>query len=313
MRKALVVGINDYPGGARLKGCVNDANLIAALLNTNADGSPNFDVMLSVDVKTKATLRSLILDVFKAEDEVSLFYFSGHGCITDMGGYIMTPDFSRHDEGISMDEILKIVCLSLARHKVVILDCCHSGAMGDPALASNTAAFLEKGVIILASSRSTETSMEVAGQGVFTSLLIGALEGGAADIGGDVTAGNIYSYIDKALGAWKQRPIFKANIVMSIPLRKVNPVVPLAELRKLIVFFPTAESEFQLDPSYEYTIEGSDVEHIHTFKILRRMHLIGLVEPVGEEYMYLAAINSKICRLTSLGTYYWRLLSTGRL
>src|SRR4051812_10634892 len=108
MRKALVVGINDYPGNARLRGCVNDATLVAELLSTNADGSPNFDVLLSSSVKTKAVLKSLILDVFKDDEEICLFYFSGHGCITDTGGYIVTPDFNRHDEGISMDEILKM-------------------------------------------------------------------------------------------------------------------------------------------------------------------------------------------------------------
>src|SRR5690606_11672234 len=144
----------------------------------------------------------------------------GHGCITDTGGYIVTPDFSRHDEGISMDEILKIVSLSPARHKIVILDCCHSGAMGAP-LPAGTAAFLERGVIILASSRDTEVSMEAGNQGVFTSLLADALKGGAADIAGEVTPGNIYSYVDKALGAWSQRPVFKANIITSTSLRKV--------------------------------------------------------------------------------------------
>lgn len=313
MKKALVVGINDYPGAARLRGCVNDATRIAELLSTHADGSPNFDVMISSDVKSRATLRSLILDVFKADDEISLFYFSGHGCITDTGGYIMTPDFSRYDEGISMDEILKMVSLSPAKSKVVILDCCHSGAMGTPALTSNTAAYLEKGVIILASSRNTEASVEIDGQGVFTSLLVDALKGGAADIAGEVFPGNIYSYIDKALGAWKQRPVFKANIMRSISLRKVNPVVPLPELRKLTSYFPKAESEFPLDPSYEYTTEEPDTAHINTFKILRRMQLIGLVEPVGEEYMYWAAIKRKSCRLTSLGIYYWKLLTSGRL
>jgi len=312
MKKALVVGINDYPGSARLKGCVNDATRIAELLSTHADGSPNFDVMLSCDVKSRAALRSLILNAFRHDDESSLFYFSGHGCVTDTGGYIVTPDFSRHDEGISMDEILKIVSLSPARHKIVILDCCHSGAMGVP-LPAGTAAFLERGVIILASSRDTEVSMEAGNQGVFTSLLADALKGGAADIAGEVTPGNIYSYIDKALGAWSQRPVFKANIITSTCLRKVTPLVPLEELRKLTTYFPRVESEFALDPSYEYTTDAPDLDHIHTFKILRSMQLIGLVEPVDEEYMYWAAINRKSCRLTSLGIYYWKLLTSGRL
>lgn len=241
MRKALVVGIDDYPGTTRLRGCVNDATSIASLLDANADGSPNFSVMINTSVRTKVALRSMIKDLFKADDEVCLFYYSGHGCLTDLGGYIVTPDFTQHDEGISMDDILKIVSDSPARHKIVILDCCYAGAMGNLALGGNTAAIIEKGVIVLASSRSTEPSIESGGHGVFTSLLIRALEGGAADIAGEVTSGNIYSYIDKALGPWKQRPVFKANIMRSVPLRKVNPIVPLPELRMMTNYFPQAD------------------------------------------------------------------------
>jgi hypothetical protein len=313
MRKALVVGIDDYSGSAKLSGCVNDALEVAALLERNADESLNFDVRVCNSIKTRSDLKSQVLNLFKGDDEISLFYFSGHGYVADIGGYIVTPDFTRYDEGISMDEILKIASLSDARHKIVILDCCHAGAMGSFTIPRNSAAFLEHGVIILASSRDTESSMQVAGQGVFTSLLIDALKGGAADIGGEVTPGNIYSYIDKALGGWKQRPVFKANIVRTVSLRKVTPLVALSELRKLTEYFKNADSEYSLDPSYEYTASLPDTDNINTFKILRKMQLIGLVEPVGEEYMYWAAINRKSCRLTSMGTYYWKLLTNGRI
>lgn len=313
MRKALVVGINDYPGSAKLRGCVNDATMMAGLLDVHADGSPNFDVRIYTDVKTRSDLRAQIMEVFRHDDEISLFYYSGHGCITDTGGYIVTPDFNMHDAGISMDEILKIVSLSPARHKIVILDCCHAGAMGNLALGGNTAAILEKGTIVLASSRDTESSVEYGGQGVFTGLLIRALEGGAADIAGEVTPGNIYAYIDKALGPWKQRPVFKANIMRSVSLRKVKPVLPLAELRMLTAYFPKADHDFRLDPSYEYTTNEPDMEHINIFKVLRRMQMVGLLEPVGTEYMYLAAVNSLSCRLTVPGRYYWELLKSGRL
>ena len=315
MRKALVVGIDDYPG-ARLRGCINDAKTVAELLDKNADGSPNFEVRLFITVKTKAELKSAILKTFNdRDDDVSLFYFSGHGNVTDAGGYIVTPDFARNDVGISMDEILKIAGLSKARHKIVILDCCHAGAMGSPALMGNSAAFLDQGVIILASSRSEETSVESNGHGVFTGLLIDALKGGAADIDGEVTPGNIYSYIDKALGSWHQRPVFKANIVRSVSLRKVNPTISKAELRLLVEYFPQIDAAFPLDPSYEYTTttDTPNEKNINTFKILRRMQLIGLVEPVGEEYLYWAAVRNKSCRLTGLGTYYWKLIKNGRV
>jgi len=47
--------------------------------------------------------------------------------------------------------------------------------------------------------------VEDAGGGIFTSLVVDALQGGAADILGDVTAPSVYAYLEAALGAWDQR------------------------------------------------------------------------------------------------------------
>lgn len=313
MRRALVVGIDEYPGSARLNGCVNDATSIERLLSFNDDGSPNFDVMLMLNEKTKATIRSRITELFKGDDEVQLFYFSGHGYVNEIGGYIVTPDFQRYDEGISMDEILTLAGRSKARQKVVILDCCHAGAMGAPATLGNGTALLGPGVVILAASRDTEVSKEIGGKGIFTRLLLKALDGGAADIVGDVAAGSVYSYVDRGLGGWEQRPVFKANIVRSVNLRKVKPLVNLHELRRLIVYFPEAGYEKRLNPGYESTVKGADSENVSVFKVLRHLQGVGLVEPVNEEYMYWAAMKSGSCKLTPLGVYYWQLVKAGRI
>lgn len=45
MRKALVVGVDDYEQ-CPLYGCCNDADDIANILSRNEDGSPNFSVRL---------------------------------------------------------------------------------------------------------------------------------------------------------------------------------------------------------------------------------------------------------------------------
>lgn len=312
MRRALIVGINEYPG-AKLWACVNDAQLIGSLLKTHADGSRNFDVEYRLNIQSKIELRKQLFRLFDHEGEISLFYFSGHGTVDQMGGYIITPDFKLEDVGISMDDILKMASFSRAKHKIIILDCCHSGAIGTPALGSNTAAYLEKGVIIFAASMDTQKAIEMDGNGVFTRLLADALDGGAADIPGEVRPGNIYSYIDKALGAWDQRPVFKANIVESVCLRKVEPAMPLLQLHKITEYFPTYSYEFQLDPTFQNSVPGSIPENVAIFRILRRMHVLRLIEVPGEEYLYYATINSKRCRLTSLGIYYWNLVKSGRL
>ena len=45
MRKALIVGIDNYPS-CPLSGCVNDATEMKSVLERNSDGSPNFSVKL---------------------------------------------------------------------------------------------------------------------------------------------------------------------------------------------------------------------------------------------------------------------------
>ena len=45
MKKAFIVGLNKYPD-SELEWCDNDAIAIANLIESNGDGSPNFDVKL---------------------------------------------------------------------------------------------------------------------------------------------------------------------------------------------------------------------------------------------------------------------------
>lgn len=321
MRKALVVGINAYPGSP-LRGCINDASGLASIIETNGDGSPNFDVRLETDVSTKSLLKGMITDLFAGDADSALFYFSGHGFINAIGGYIVTPDFKKYDEGVSMDEILIIANQSKVKNKIIILDCCHSGALGSPNITGNMSHIAE-GVSILTASRDNEPSLEINGHGIFTNLLLDALQGGASDLRGDITPGSIYAYIDQALGPWDQRPAFKTNITRFTSLRKMNPQVSLDVLRKIVEYFPTPTNQFSLDPSFEDT-NTKEIEHkvikpyaipenVAIFKNLQKFQSVGLVMPVDVDHMYFAAMDSKSCRLTALGYHYWRLVKDKRI
>ncbi|MEP7198040.1 MAG: caspase family protein [Saprospiraceae bacterium] len=323
MRKALVVGINKYPKAA-LKGCVNDASALGSIIETNGDGSPNFAVRLHTDVPTKSDLKGKIKDVFSGDCETALFYFSGHGYFDDLGGgFIVTPDFKKNDEGILMDEILNIANESIATNRVIILDCCHSGSFGSPKNLGGKSAQIKEGVSILTASKADEVSVEVNGHGIFTNLLLDALQGGAADLRGHITPGSIYSYIDQALGPWDQRPVFKTNITRFTSLRMVNPQVSTDVLRQLTKYFKAAEDHFQLNPSFEFTndptIEHKYIEpyasesNVSTFKNLQKLVSVGLVVPVEDQHMYFAAMNSTTCKLTALGYHYWRLVKEKRI
>lgn len=313
MRKALVVGINDYPKSP-LRSGVGDARSIEAVLKTHGDGSPNFAVRTLTcppdDIK-RSTLREAIQQLFlEGDPEISLFFFSGHGHFTPSGGMIVTADYEAYDEGISMHEILTTANKSKAKNKIVILDCCFSGAFGastiDPAQS-----FLSEGLSILTACRATEKAIEVNGCGVFTTLVVSALQGGAADLRGEITPGSVYAYVDQALGPWDHRPIFKTNVTQFSSLRTVAPPVPKETLRNIVKYFETPEAQYGLDPSYEFTSTNPNSDHVKILKELQKLNRVNLVVPEGEDDMYFAAMNSKTCRLTALGAHYWRLVNDG--
>lgn len=315
MRKALVVGINDYPSSP-LSGCVNDANAISTILESHGDGSPNFGVRLMTcpsTAVTRPTLRAAIEQLFSGDADMALLYFSGHGYIKSTGGYLVTTDASKYDEGVSMDEVLALANQSKAKNKVIILDCCHSGAMGTPTLGAATIAQLSEGLSVLTASRDSEYAIEVGGAGVFTSLVVDALQGGAADLRGNITPGSLYAYVDEALGAWDQRPIFKTNVTSFASLRKLTPKVSFEVMRRITQYFLTPDSGHKLDPSYEDTDVQAKPANVAIFKDLQKLQSVGLVVPVDAEFMYFAAINSTSCRLTALGYQYWRLVKEKKL
>ena len=78
-----------------------------------------------------------------------------------------------------------------------------------------------------------------------------------------------------------------------------------------------------LNPSFEYTnttdymhkvIEPYANEHnVRIFKDLQKFESAGLVQPVDEEHMYYAAMNSKGCMLTPLGKHFWYLVSQNKI
>ena len=145
MRKALVVGINQYPQ-CPLKGCCNDADAVTELLSKHENDSPNFSVKLIKDVSTKSQLRQHIEDCFSGDADIALFYFSGHGFIDSVGGYLVTPDFKDYDYGVSLQDVLTIANNSHCKDRVIILDSCHSGFMGNISTAGQSTAVINEGV-----------------------------------------------------------------------------------------------------------------------------------------------------------------------
>lgn len=317
MRKALIVGIDYYKQCSRLHGCVNDAFEVKNVLERHSDGSLNFGVkvMTSSDALTSITrkiLKEQVVELFRDDADIALLYFSGHGYIESTGGYLITSDCKDGDDGFPMDELLTLANASKAKNKVIVLDCCHSGAVGSPTLAESRA-LLTEGMTILTASAKDQYSIESGGLGVFTSLFVDALSGSAANLVGDITPGSVYAHIDQSLGPWEQRPLFKTNVRRFISLRKVQPPIVLEDLKRLTELFPDPTHTFELNPSYEPTAPNAVEANAELFSILQKYNRINLVKPTDADHMYFAAMNSKGCKLTVLGVHYWKLVNKNRI
>lgn len=318
-RKALLVGINDYFNHP-LKGCVNDASRIRDLLNTNDDGSDNFDTILLCDIEaTKENILNQLHLIFDDESiEIGLFYFAGHGEQFIGGAKLVTSDSS-----IWFDDITEIVKNAKCTHKVVILDCCFSGRINYKYLSNKIVELSNNTTIITACSDNETAKENKECRGVFSSLVEEALIGGAANVLGDVSPGMLYAYIDSILSSDEQRPLFKANVSTFVSLRKCFPKVDKDLLRECFKLFITSDYQYPLDPSYEWTnnpnyinkciLPYTNENNVKLLQMLQKLNKNGLVEPCDEEHMYFAAMKTRKCKLTSLGRYYWNLNNKGLL
>ncbi len=327
MRKALVVGIDHYRHIAPLAGCVNDAHSVRTALERHADGTVNFVQPRIItgtgpnDTIERSELKDAARELFADDADIALFYFAGHGYIEETGGFLCSGDCQTGDDGLPLHELMTFAAKSPAKNKIIILDSCHSGIAGDRPTAKGTAEIVT-GMTILTASTADQYAME--GQkggksgGVFTSLLVDALGGAAANLVGDVTPGSVYAHIDQSLGAWAQRPVFKTNVKSFVSLRKATPPIALAELRALALHFPTPGFNFKLDPAYEperneeqrkdSDIPRPDPSKTAIFAVLQGYARVNLVRPVGALHMWHAAMQSKSCELTVLGEHYRNLV-----
>ena len=321
MRKALIVGIDYYASVGSLYGCVNDAYSVNAMLERDSDGSRNFDTRLLVATGPdrgveRSTLRSAVQELFDGDSEIALLYFAGHGYIEVAGGYLCTSDTETGDDGISLADVMTWANRSASRSKVIILDSCHGSIVGTNPIAP--VAELTEGMTILTASTSDQYASEKNGSGVFTTLLVDALGGAAANLVGEVTPGSVYAHIDQSLGAWVQRPVFKTNVKTFVSLRKVQPALELDDLRRIAELFPHPGYEIHLNPTYEPHRAGHekeagipepDPQKTAIFSILQKYNRVNLVVPVGAPHMWHAAMESKACTLTGLGEHYRRLVA----
>ena len=332
MKKALVVGIDDYNSANTLNGCVNDAEEVRRVIELDEDKSPNFDVRCMISNKNDVTSQRLsdaLKDLFSGNAETVLFYFAGHGIIDTVTntGHLVTQDGSNPNWGISLSNILEMANKSYPSIKstVIILDSCNSGFAGEVSGLGNSnpgPSIIGNGVTILTACHREGSAAESNGHGTFTSIIMDGLHGAAGDVMGRITPASLYAHVDQTLGAWEQRPIYKANVQTFITLREVKPKVPLEVLRRLPEYFPNPSDMFSLDPSFEpdrgeETDRLKDIpineDNVKIYRELQQCNRVNLVVPVSHDHMWHTAVFSGGCKLTATGIHYRKLAELKRI
>lgn len=215
---AALVGINTYtdPYIANLSVCVDDVSAVHGLL------SPDYAVarLLTDSSPAGNPTRSQILGALSSmsqnagEDDLLVFYFSGHGMAKDGESYLLPSDASlsalKHT-AIAMRDVHELMEQSQARAKVLILDACHSGASLGKAASTMTSAFMQRvfnnaeGMAVLASCKQGQLSWEWREErrSVFTYYLLQALEGQAdLEKKGFVTISDVHRYLTDRIKIW---------------------------------------------------------------------------------------------------------------
>jgi hypothetical protein len=332
MRRALIVGINTYEHASRLSGCVADAEAMGAILERHADEKPNYECRVLLDNMedgssiTRAALRKACTELFSDIKDDVLFYFSGHGALTPFGGHLCAFDSQRNDWGIPMQEIVELANASKAREILMILDCCHSGDFADPSLLNagsgrDPLAVLRENMTVIAASLGPQPSLEAGGHGVFTSAVLDALEGGAADHMGWVTASSIYAYVDRRFGSWDgQRPVYKSYATGVRVVRECAPLIDRLKLHQIVGLFPTHDFIYQLDPEHEPEDEYGnlhepvDKNKVAIAQLIKDYRDAGLARPsIAGEQLYWTARLSHTVELTLRGREYWWLVKNKKL
>src|SRR3954469_25051139 len=213
-RRALVIATYEYADGGlrRLAAPEHDADSFADVLKDEAIAG--FEVTMLVN-QPHYVVGEAIADFYgeAGREDLTLLYFTGHGVKDDEGRLYLamtnTPREALMFTAISGAQLNDAMDASRSRRKVLILDCCYSGAFppGRSAKADEGVQTLErfqgKGRAVLTASDATQYAFEgddLRGTGtssVFTRYLVEAISSGAADLDedGDIALDELYSYV----------------------------------------------------------------------------------------------------------------------
>jgi YVTN family beta-propeller protein len=253
-------------------------------------GNPDiagFDVITLVN-ESRNTVGAAIGDFYRdcRGDDMTLIYFTGHGQKDSDGRLHIVLTDSRHDNllftALPAAQIDQAISECVSRRKILILDCCYSGAYasGYTPRANDSVHALEqfggRGLTVLTASDSLGYSWEAdsdSRESVFTRHLVEGIREGSADLNsdGDITLDELYLYIhDRVVEELPtQRPQLKDNIDgRTVVARNVRWTVP-ARVRAMLGSPLPDNKVAALDELVEIHTRGNQSVKAATLELIR--------------------------------------------
>lgn len=224
---AVIVGVEKYDGTVSdLTASVDDAERVYQFF---LSFTPSENIVLLRDkTATKQNILHAMETLFKkaSEDDMVVFYFSGHGA----PGMFCPHNIKGGRMGLWHTEIKHYFKQSKAKTKLCIADACYAGSIrghsNAAAQATSHSTPAGDNVIIFMSSRDNEVSIENPYQfsGIFTKhLLLGMLGNADNNNDGVVNAYELYAYVRRNVREdtkGKQTPVMFGNYQKYTPLIK---------------------------------------------------------------------------------------------
>lgn len=210
------VGVSNYPGKSNdLMYADDDARKIVA---TYKAASVNVVAAQILDEKaTKRNILSVTRQLFSqaTEDDIVVFYFSGHGYNSGLMVY---------DGALSYALLRKTLSKSKCHNKMIFADACFSGTFRTQGKTDHEQPDNKSNVMLFLSSRGNETSSEngLIRQGLFTAFLTEGLRNGADENGDNIiTARELYDYVNPRVvkeSRKQQHPVMWGKFPDNLPV-----------------------------------------------------------------------------------------------
>ncbi|MFD5794836.1 caspase family protein, partial [Streptomyces diastatochromogenes] len=247
-RLALLIATYEHedPGLRRLTAPAHDVEALAAVLRDPEIAG--FDVRTLVN-EPHHRVGEAVAGLFEGRrtDDLVLLYFTGHGLKDEDGRLYLAMRNTRRESplftSLPTTQIHQALSDCVSRRKVLILDCCYSGAYPEGHLpraddgVHTFEQFHGAGQIVLTASDAIRYAFEgdrlsgSADQSVFTRHLVEGLREGSADLDGDgnITMDELYRYVhDRVIDEMpQQRPMMRDSVEGRIVIaRNVNWSLP---------------------------------------------------------------------------------------